>query len=81
MDQHNFESLSDEEVAIDDDSDVDVQYIETQLQHHMDRLVLKESVRPNMILDNLRFKPVQKSKLYIPLFRMKSLEAVRPRLK
>ena len=47
----------------------------------MDRLVLKESVRPNMILDNLRFKPVQKSKLYIPLCRMKPLEAVRPRLK
>ena len=47
----------------------------------MVRLVLKESIRRNMILDNLRFKPVQKSKLYIPLCRMKPLEAVRPRLK
>ena len=61
-------------MAIDVDTNVDVQYTETQLQQHMDRLVLKESVRPNMILDNLRFKPVQKSKLYIPLCRMKPLE-------
>ena len=51
-------SVSDDEVAIDVDINVDVQYTETQFQQHMDRLVLKESVRPNMILDNLRFKPV-----------------------
>ena len=70
-----------EEDTFGSDTDSDVHYSEAQLQHQMDKVVLKESVRPNIVLDNLRFKPHSKSKLYIPLCRMRPLEAVRPRLK
>ena len=70
-----------EEDALRFDSDSDVHYSEAQLQHQMDKVVLKESVHPNIVLDNLRFKPHSKSKLYIPLCRMRPLEAVHPRLK
>jgi hypothetical protein len=70
-----------EEDALRFDSNSDVHYSDAQLQHQMDKVVLKESVRSNIVLVNLRFKPHSKSILYIPLCRMRPLEAVRPRLK
>ena len=76
------EVIEDREVdALGFDSDSDVHYLEAQLQHQMDKVVLKESVHPNIVLDNLPFKPHSKSILYIPLGRMRPLEAIRPRLK
>ena len=51
-----------------------------ELGKEMDDLVIKESVNTSLVLERLRFKPKDKSKLYIPLYRMISLPVVRPHL-
>jgi len=52
-----------------------------ELGKEMDKMVVQELVNTNIVLDKLCFKSRKKSKLNIPLCRMKALAAVRPYLK
>ena len=66
----------DDEVEVEED----VEYDADELRNQMDKIVIAESVKPGKVIESLKFKPASKAKLYIPLCRMRPLEAVRPRL-
>lgn len=63
------------------DYDSTVEMSAEELGKEMDAQIAKESVNTNVVLDRLRFKPRNKSKLNIPLCRMKPLAAVRTHLR
>ena len=57
-----------------------MQYDVDEFRKQMDKIFIAESVKPGKVIESLKFKPTSKAKLYIPLCRMRPLEAVRPRL-
>ena len=67
----------DEEIEVESE---DVEYDIDELRKQMDKIVIAESVKPGKVIESLKFKPLSKAKLYIPLCRMRPLEAIRPRL-
>lgn len=54
---------------------------ESQLQGELNQLLAEQSVDTTSKIEQLRFQPVNKSRLFIPLCRLVSLQAVRPALK
>lgn len=75
MDDTEFQDNVETEIELEEPMTAD------ELGREMDAMVVKESANTNAVLDKLRFKPRNKSKLHIPLCRMKPLDAVRPYLK
>lgn len=73
-DSPNYQDVVNEQSVPDEEMSAE------ELGREMDTLVLQESVNTGQVLDKLRVKPREKSKMFIPLCRMKEVPAVRPPL-